>query len=122
MSEANRLDIPREKIAYWFAEHEFGDDFAELPKERQDICLEYAHEILSPLIEDAKAQTRDEWRIKCADLVAARHEISTREAKKQEREKIRRQVIGAISLLFIRKYSATMKALTKLNEALSKEE
>ena len=43
-----RLDRPdREKMVNWFAEHEFGDDFAALSKEQQDVCDEYAHQILA---------------------------------------------------------------------------
>ena len=37
----------REKIAEWFAGHEFGDDFASLPKEHQEICEEYADQIIA---------------------------------------------------------------------------
>ena len=36
----------REKIVHWFAKHEFSDDFITLPKEHQEICQEYADQVL----------------------------------------------------------------------------
>ncbi|KKL70148.1 hypothetical protein LCGC14_2107850 [marine sediment metagenome] len=70
---ARRAKPDRKAIAEWFAEHEFGDDLISLSEEHQEVCKDYADQILA-LIPDEQARVAEI--IKLLDMLLSEpHEI-----------------------------------------------